>query len=520
MVRKYAFCGDLREIGTRDYDVVIAGSGAAGLYCALNLDPDLKCAVLNKLGAEESNSMYAQGGIASVTLGGDSWQSHLADTLEAGAGLCDEKAVEILVREGPGDIRTLIELGVPFDRGEKGDLSASTEGAHSHSRILHCGGDATGRHITKTLYENALSRENIEFLEYVTLVDVLTDEEGHVTGAVALNDSGGYILLRSRHVVIASGGIGRIYRNSTNAGSATGDGIAAAMRAGAKTGHMEFVQFHPTALIHPDGNMRFFLISEALRGEGAILRNRRWEPFMQGVHPLSDLAPRDVVSRAIVAEMMKDDLPNVYLDITSKPREFLRRRFPVIYGECMGRGIDIAVDWIPVVPVQHYFMGGIGTDENAMSSVDGLYACGESACTGVHGANRLASNSLLECLVFGRRCADYIGGISFGGAKAAEMLAYNARPPGRLDFETIRSRIRGNMTKKGGIIREAAGMNEAAAEIENFCRELEVIALAGRMEIETLNMASVALAVLVAARARTESVGAHYRGDALDKEMP
>jgi L-aspartate oxidase len=513
-VREYAFCGSLKEADVRDYDVVVAGAGAAGLYCALNLDPRLRCAVLNKLGDEESNSIYAQGGVASVTLGSDSWQSHLADTLEAGAGLCDEKAVEILVREGPEDILKLIELGVPFDRDEGGGLATSTEGAHSRNRILHCGGDATGYHMTKTLYRNAASRGNIEFLDHVTLIDVLTDGVGKVTGAIALRDGGGHILLRAAHVVIASGGIGRVYRNSTNAGSATGDGIAAAMRAGAATCHMEFVQFHPTALIHPDDNMRYFLISEALRGEGAILRNRKWEPFMKEAHPLADLAPRDIVSRAIVAEMMKDDLPNVYLDITSRPREFLRRRFPVIYSECMGRGIDIAVDWIPVVPVQHYFMGGVKTDENARSSVSGLYICGESACTGVHGANRLASNSLLECLVFGRRCAAYIGGSFAGGAGPAAILGDNGKPPGELDFETCRSRIRNSMTKKGGIIRNADGMAEAVAEIEGFHRDLQSMALTGRMEIETLNMASVALAVLRAAQARKASVGAHYRSDA------
>jgi L-aspartate oxidase len=513
IVREYVFCGDLKNVHTERYDVVIAGSGVAGLYCALNLQPGLRCAVLNKLGAEESNSVYAQGGIASVTLSGDSLQSHFDDTIEAGAGLCDEKAVYLLVTEGPDDIRRLTELGVPFDRDANGDIAVSTEGAHSHNRILHCGGDATGRYVTKTLYENAKARQNIEILDNTMLVDVLTDEAGNVTGVIALRDPGGYALLLSPHVVIASGGIGRIYRNSTNAGSATGDGIASAMRAGAVLSNMEFVQFHPTALIHPDYNMRYFLISEALRGEGAVLRNRKWEPFMQGVHPLADLAPRNIVSRAIILEMRKNDLSNVYLDITSRSREFLRKRFPVIYTECMNRGIDIAVNWIPVVPAQHYFMGGIKTDENARSNVNGLYACGESACTGVHGANRLASNSLLECLVFGRRCAAYISGSFQGSAKPAEIITGNRKPPGTFDFETCRSIIRDSMTKKGGIIRNAAELKEAVSAIKDIRDRLKNVALDHRAEIETLNMASVARAVLTAALKRTASVGAHYRSD-------
>ncbi len=307
IVREYAFSGDLKSTSVLDFDVVITGSGTAGLFSALSIDKGLTCAVLNKLGAEESNSIYAQGGIASVTLPYDSWESHLSDPLVAGAGLCDEQAVSVLVKEGPDNIKRLIKYGVQFDKDDNGDLSISTEGAHSVNRILHCGGDATGFHIIKALLAEVEKKQNVTRFDNTSLVDVLTDENNCVSGVIVQGSDGNYMVLRSRNVIIASGGIGRIYRNSTNASCATGDGIAAAMRAGAKTENMEFVQFHPTALIHPDLNMRYFLISEALRGEGGILRNRKWEPFLQSVHPMADLAPRDIVSRAIVSEMEKND---------------------------------------------------------------------------------------------------------------------------------------------------------------------------------------------------------------------
>ena len=513
-MREYAFCGSLADIETIDFDVIIVGAGAAGLYAALNIDPKLSCAVLDKLGIEESNSMYAQGGIASVTLKEDSWQSHYEDTLIAGAGLCDKEAVKVLVNEGPKEIQKLMGYGVPFDRDENNNLYISMEGAHTYKRILHCGGDATGLHMTKTLTEAVKKLKNVTRMDNIMLLDILTDENNSVTGAIVQDKTGKNSLLRSSYIITASGGIGRVYRNSTNSSIATGDGIAAAIRAGAKVDNMEFVQFHPTALIHPDLNMRYFLISEALRGEGAILRNRRWEPFMQEVHPMADLAPRDIVSRAIVSEMRKYDLPNVYLDITSKSREFLIKRFPVIYNECMNRGIDIAVDWIPVVPVQHYFMGGIKTDTNGRTNIEGLYACGECACTGVHGANRLASNSLLECLVFGHRCAANINEVFTKDKKASKLLFDNSKPKGEIvDIDTCRSQIRKDMTKKGGIIRNKTGLTETIAEIGEYYENLNNVELNEAREIETLNMATVSLHILNAALKREKSIGAHFRSD-------
>lgn len=498
---------------TSDADVIVLGAGAAGLYAALNLDRRLSVALLNKRGSEESNSMYAQGGIASVILDGDTTQKHVEDTLIAGAGLCDEHAVRVLVQEGPAEIQKLIALGVPFDRDEKGCIAVSREGAHSFDRIIHCGGDATGLHITKTLAEKTAQRKNITVHSCLAVFDILTDENGSAAGVYAQDADGVNVQIRAPYVIVATGGIGRVYRNSTNSNIATGDGIAAARRAGAELKNMEFVQFHPTALIHPDANMRFFLISEALRGEGAVLRNRKWEPFMQDVHPQADLAPRDIVTRAIASQMKKYDLPNVYLDITSRSREYLSNRFPVIYHECMKRGIDIAMNWIPVFPVQHYFMGGIQTDLNGRTNVEGLYACGESSCTGVHGANRLASNSLLECIVFGNRCAQDINGRQMPARGKADRTEESRGSADGFDYEACHTQIRRNMTKKAGIIRNRKKMEEAAEVVGGYLERLHSMKDNSIDHVETLNMATVGMEILKAAMARKNSVGAHFRSD-------
>lgn len=512
-MKRYILNCRLNEIKRADADVVIAGCGAAGLYAALNLDPRLKCVLLNKAGQKHSNSMYAQGGIAAVIQPNeyDDTDRHFRDTVTAGAGLCDEKAVRVLVDEAWGNVEQLICLNVPFDRNNGGFL-LTKEGGHGKNRILHCGGDATGLHITRRLYEVASERENICIYDKVFVTDILTGDGG-ACGVLTLDDKGEPCYFAASKVIIASGGIGHIYRNSTNAICATGDGIAAAARAGAELKDMEFVQFHPTSFIHPHDNGRFFLISEALRGEGAILKNRRGEPFMQGMHPLADLAPRDIVSRAIVMEMKKCDIPNVYLDITSKPRHFLKERFPTIYGECMLRGVDIAKHWIPVIPVQHYFMGGIKTDTDGRTNIAGLYACGEAACTGVHGANRLASNSLLECIVFGRRCARHINGSAINPPKNADYYAVNAVKDDITDYESYSSEIRSLMTLKCGIIRSEKELCEAQERIGEIFAELDTIDLDTKTKIETYNRSQIALAILGAGIARKNSIGAHYRID-------
>jgi L-aspartate oxidase len=506
----------IKDCQSQNFDVVIAGTGAAGLYAALNLDKGLKCALINKYGDGESNSMFAQGGIAAVSIEGgggigDSLESHIKDTLEAGAGLCNEEAVKVLVREGRENVQKLVELGVPFDR-ENGKLCITREGAHSYNRILHCGGDATGFYLTKTLFEAVEKESNITIFDRFMLCDVLTDENGFAAGVSIKDFDNNNTIIRAQNIIIATGGIGQIYRNTTNSCCCTGDGIAASLRAGAVLENMEFVQFHPTALVHPDMNMRFFLISEALRGEGAMLLNRKGERFMKDVHPLAELAPRDIVTRAIISEMKKNDLPNVYLDITFKGRAYLQKRFPQIYENCMKKGIDIAVNWIPVIPVQHYFMGGIKTDLYGRTNVKGLYACGECSCTGVHGANRLASNSLLECLVFGRRCAQDING-SVRNKAANPILPERRKTSKSCDFETYRSIIKNLMTKKGSVIRYKKELNEAIDEISVYYEELKEIRLDSVREIEALNMAAVSLEILRAALKRDESIGAHYRAD-------
>mgnify|MGYP000909582093 CR=1 FL=1 len=502
--------GKLSDSMSYNYDVVIIGMGAAGLYAALNIDKNLNVAILNKYSEEESNSINAQGGIATVRLKEDSLENHIRDTLKAGAGLCNEEAVKVLVGESNAEIERLIKLGVPFDT-ENGKLCLSREGAHSYDRILHCGGDATGYHLTVTLLNEVKKRENIKIFNNLVLCDVITDDKGNAV-AVSVKDRSGDFLIYSQNIIIATGGVGHLYRNSTNSVCCTGDGIAAAIRAGADIDNMEFVQFHPTALIHPDLNMKFFLISEALRGEGGVLLNRKGERFMLNAHPLAELAPRDIVSRAIITEMKQNDLPCVYLDISFKGREFLKKRFPKIYEECMKRGIDIAFNWIPVIPVQHYFMGGIKTDLWGRTNIDGLYACGECSCTGVHGANRLASNSLLECLVFGRRCALDINGRQ--AVKAGKPLFPTKNKTQNIyDWQTYRSTIKDLMTKQGGIVRNKEGLKQAEKEISHYQKNLSKCRLDTAAEVETLNMATVSVKILQGALNREQSVGAHYRKD-------
>ncbi len=507
-MRSYAIHKGFRIEETIKADVVIVGAGAAGLYTALNIDSKLNVIILSKLDLEESNSIFAQGGIAAIRLSTDTWESHINDTRIAGAGMCDIEAVTVLVKEGPDNIENLIKLGVPFDRDSDNNLCITKEAAHSCNRIVHCGGDATGYHLTKTLIENCRLKHNIKIIENMHMLDIIT-ENNTAVGVVAKSGEKN-ILIEAAHTVIASGGIGRVYRNSTNSICSTGDGIAAAKRAGATLKDMEFVQFHPTALIYPNDNMRFFLISEAMRGNGAVLRNRKGERFMLRAHELAELAPRDIVSRSIVKEMRENDLPCVYLDITFKPREVLKDRFPQIYENCLKRDIDIAVNWIPVFPVQHYFMGGVKTDVNGLTSIANLYACGESACTGVHGANRLASNSLLECLVFGKRCAEYINGNNIL-APHIGRLDLPDKNERQLDCQTFRSRIRDTMTKKGGIVRNTLEMQEALQEVSEYFAALSDSVLTGYKQYETLNMATVAMEILQASLARKESVGAHYR---------
>lgn len=496
-------------------DVLIIGSGVAGLYSALNLNPNLKCIVINKAGPEKANSMYAQGGIAAVikpNIYDDNTDSHYDDTIEAGAGMCDEAAVRVLVDEAWDNVKSLTSLGISFDEKE-GRFLLTREGGHSENRILHAGGDATGFHMTTGLLRAAKKRENIKIIDNLFLTDILKDSEGKTAGAVVIDKKNKPTIYEASKIIIASGGIGRVYRNSTNAECDTGDGIAAAYRAGAILKDMEFVQFHPTAFVHPDNTGRYFLISEALRGEGAVLRNRKWYPFMKNVHPRADLAPRDIVSRAIIAEMKESNIPHVYLDITFKSRDFLKNRFPTIYNECMARGVDIVTDWIPVLPVQHYFMGGIKTDLFGRTNIPGLYSCGEASCTGVHGANRLASNSLLECLVFGRRCAQDINSSNI--SPPGEPLLNNSEilKDKDLDFISYSTEIRKIATTKCGIVRNRKDLLWAKKRLTEINEFLGTLSITNRKDLETYNQSQIALLIVNACLKRKKSVGAHFLSD-------
>src|ERR1700691_1220296 len=381
-------------------DFLVIGAGVAGLRAAIELASAGSVLVIAKDTLRESSSEYAQGGIAVALSDDDEVELHEQDTLYAGDGLCDREAVHTLVEEGPAAIQDLIDWGAEFDReGQK--LSFTREGAHSRNRILHAHGDSTGREIARTLYRKAGSLANIRFESYSAITDLLIANE-RATGAVIFDEKSGALRdVRSRAVLLATGGLGRVFKETTNPDVATGDGVAMAWRAGAEIGNIEFVQFHPTAL-HVEGAPRF-LLSEALRGERAILRNIDGEAFMKRYHPLMDLAPRDVVSRSIIAEMRRTNAPHVWLDLTSRDADFIRHRFPRVYETCLAYGVDIAREPAPVPPAAHYAMGGVWSDLEGRSTVSGLYAAGEVASTGVHAANRLASNSLLEAVVFGLR---------------------------------------------------------------------------------------------------------------------
>lgn len=509
---RYAISGNIEIKETVDFDVVVIGAGLAGLYTALNIDPSRTCCILTKERLDLSNSWLAQGGIAAAVAVDDAPSLHLEDTLVAGAGLCDAEAVKVLVDEGPADIRALVELNVPFDQDSMGGLRIAREGGHSRRRVLHVGGDATGKETVKALASVAAERENVTFMERAFLVDVLLDDTGTVCGAL-IHRAGAYRILRTRHLVIATGGIGQVYLTTTNPAVATGDGIAAAVRAGAKLADMEFVQFHPTGLWREGQTGQAFLVSEALRGEGGILRNSRGEAFMDEQHERRDLAPRDIVARAIVREMEQTGDPCAYLDMRHHPREFLLTRFPTIFQHCETQGIDMSRDLIPVSPVQHYLIGGIETDLHARSSIPGLYVCGEAASTGVHGANRLAANSMLECLVFARRAAETINASVGRGSLDAPCPVPNIpiRPDMQIDEPALRRRVQEIVETHGAVVRTGAGLQQALDEIRQIKTQLEQGFDDRRVYIELLNIVTVAETILAGAAEREQSVGAHYR---------
>ncbi len=511
-MKRYLFDYDINALPRLHYDVLIVGSGIAGLYAGLHLDPSMKCAIITKLHIQDGNSWLAQGGIAAVVSPDDNFESHIRDTLVAGAGLCNEDAVRVLVEEGPENIRELIDLEVPFDTNADGDLLIGREGGHSCRRVVHCGGDATGRETTRRLGKVALSRKNIEMLFDTYLVDILT-EDGRVVGAVI--DDGEPKVVVTSNIILATGGIGALYLYTTNPAGAIGDGIAAAVRAGAVTENMELVQFHPTTLFVPNQGDRTFLISEAVRGEGGLLRNRKGERFMIGRHPMCELAPRDIVTRGILAELETSGDECVYLDVSSMDEAFFSLRFPTIYGECHNFGVKVPKMSIPVRPAQHYQMGGIKTDLDGRTNIEGLYACGECASTGIHGANRLASNSLLECLVFGRRAARHICGkaISSPTVPVIKQEESGSRLLSATERTELRRRIRNLMTRDAAAIRTNAGLTRAGAQLDELAQILESAVLKEQADYELYSMVQVASLIVDGALARKESIGAHYLVD-------
>ena len=486
--------------------IVVVGSGIAGLIAALEISRKHAVTLVTKAELSESNTRFAQGGIAAAMFDDDSVAEHIADTMRAGAGLNRLEAVEILCAEGPARINDLMALGVAFDR-KNGELARGLEAAHSYPRVLHAGGDATGLAI-ETALVRAVRAADITVLEHTFACDLVLHDE-RVAGLDVLDAVGQRCRLEADGVVLASGGAGQLYPYTTNPGVATGDGVAMALRAGAKLADVEFYQFHPTALAVP-GN---FLISEAVRGEGAVLLSADGSRFMQRVHPAADLASRDVVARGIAEQMAAQGGKPVLLDATALGAEFLTARFPTIDAACRRFGLDWSQQPVPVTPAAHYWMGGVRTDEWGRTSVRGLFAVGEVACTGVHGANRLASNSLLESLVFAWRAAhllledrDVLDRQSWPvgecDAIVAEMDAAAATVPVR------REELQQLMWEKAGIYRNEAGLREASAQLNRW----KVVGTSVH-DLETANLLALAKVIVAAALERRESRGAHYRND-------
>jgi len=491
-------------------DYVIVGCGIAGLRAACELGAAGRVLVLSKAELSESATQYAQGGIAAALSDEDEIGLHYQDTLKAGDGLCYEPAVKTMVEEGPHYIQELIDWGTAFDR-EGTRLAFTREGAHSRSRVLHAQGDSTGRELARVLFARAHGL--VEFLPFAFTTDLLV-ERGRAVGVRFLDELHNAIAeIRARAVLLASGGLGQVYSETTNPPVATGDGVAIAYRAGAALRDMEFVQFHPTALFVK--NAPRFLLSEALRGEGGCLRNLELEQFMPRYHEAGDLAPRDVVARAIVTEMVRTGGEFVYLDMTALDPDRLRVRFPRIHATCLQYNLDLSVDLIPVRPAAHYSMGGVAADLDGRTTVPGLYAAGEVACNGVHGANRLASNSLLDGLVFGARAGIAMLREHPPGEKRTGPAADQA-PAGvpvsiPADVTQRMSELREVMWQRAGIIRSARPLQTAFQELDASARALPHGA--GRFHYEEQNLRQVAVAILRCALAREESRGAHYRSD-------
>ncbi|GAA2481473.1 L-aspartate oxidase [Streptomyces gobitricini] len=510
-----------------DADVVVVGSGVAGLTAALRCTAaGLRTVVVTKARLDDGSTRWAQGGIAAALGEGDTPEQHLDDTLVAGAGLCDEEAVRLLVTDGPDAVRRLIATGARFDTDPTGTIALTREGGHHRRRIAHAGGDATGAEISRALVDAVRDRA-VRTIENALVLDLLTDADGRTAG-VTLHVMGegqhdGVGAVHAPAVVLATGGMGQVFSATTNPAVSTGDGVALALRAGAEVSDLEFVQFHPTVLfLGPDAEGQQPLVSEAVRGEGAHLVDADGVRFMVGQHELAELAPRDIVAKGIMRRMREQGARHMYLDARHFGAAMWESRFPTILAACRAHGIDPVTRPVPVAPAAHYASGGVRTDLHGRTTVPGLYACGEVACTGVHGANRLASNSLLEGLVFAERIADDIAAST---ARAGAPVPHPAPTLLPLLAPETRTRIQHVMTTGAGVLRSAASLAEAADALDAVHAEAlsdgpdgNKAAEPGVESWETTNLLCVARVLVTAARRREETRGCHWREDRPDRD--
>lgn len=508
MIPRYLTDTELDNLPIIDKDVLVIGAGIAGLFTAIEASKQHSVLIIAKKSIMDSNTRFAQGGIAAAIAEGDSPTYHMQDTLIAGAGLCSEQAVDALVNEGPQGISDLVEMGTRFDV-ENGNYALTKEGAHSQRRILHANGDATGYEIVRALSTTAKATADIELWEHHFVIDLVT-VNNECYGAIVQREDGSKVLVRSHATILCSGGVGQLYRSTTNPLVATGDGMAMAYRAGAEIQDVEFIQFHPTALCYP--NAPSFLISEAVRGEGAILRNVRGERFMEQYHELKELAPRDIVARAIFSEMEQAESAFVYLDITHEPVDKIKHRFPTIYEYCLSYGLDLTKDLIPVAPAMHYMMGGVKTDLNGETTVNRLFACGEVSSTGVHGANRLASNSLSEAIVFGNRIVKRIAELPPAAQTPSSLLFLNKKQAFVGSVAEQRAKLQQIMERYVGVKRNKEGLELALNELQ---KQLSIFQyyLSNDEQYEYANLLICAWLAAQSALLREESRGAHYRED-------